>query len=143
VSARLVLTLDLGTSTTKAGLWIDDELVGPTRAALVTHHPAPGHAEQDPESWWTSVVTACAELRARAPDAYAHVAVVACSAARETFAPFDAELTPLGPGILWSDHRADAEAAALGDADAFRLATGVVRSPAVALAKVVRGLAGE
>ena len=31
---------------------------------------------------------------------------VACSAARETFALFDADLAPLGPGILWSDHRA-------------------------------------
>ncbi|HXY93181.1 MAG TPA: FGGY-family carbohydrate kinase, partial [Acidimicrobiia bacterium] len=35
-------------------------------------------------------------------------------------------LHPLGPGILWSDRRAGAEAAALGDPAAFRAATGVV-----------------
>jgi sugar (pentulose or hexulose) kinase len=137
VSARVVLTLDLGTSTTKAGLWIDHVLVGPTRAELVTHHPAPGHAQQDPESWWTSVVAACAELRAGAPDRYAAVEVIVCSAARETFALFDADLAPLGSGLLWSDHRAGAEADSLGDADAFRRATGVVRSPGSAVAKAL------
>ena len=135
MSPRVVLTLDLGTSTTKAGLWVDDELVGLTRAEVATSHPAPGYAEQDPESWWDAVVTTCAALRASVPDAYACVTLVVCSAARETFAPFDVALAPVGPGILWSDHRAVAEAAALGDADAFRRATGVVASPACARAK--------
>ena len=54
---------------------------------------------------------------------------------RETFAPFDATLVPVGPGILWSDHRAIAEVAALGDADGFRRTTGVVASPGCARAK--------
>ena len=136
MSAPVVLTLDLGTTAIKAGLWLGGDLVGPTRAALSTTHPAPAHAEQDPESWWDAVVDAGAALRALAPDAYARVATVACSAARETFAPFDGALAPLGPGILWSDHRATGEVAGLGDPAAFRHSTGVVLSPGCARAKV-------
>ena len=59
------LTLDLGTSATKAALWGGDELVGLARAPIATVHPQPGRAEQDPDEWWTSVVVACRELRAR------------------------------------------------------------------------------
>jgi xylulokinase len=136
VSAPTVLTLDLGTSATKATLWADGTVVGPARAPLTTLHPGPGRAEQDPSSWWTSVVDACATLRGQDPDAYAAIDVVACSAARETFALFDATLAPLGPGILWSDHRAHDEVVTLGDPVEFRRATGVMPTAGCAAAKV-------
>ena len=135
-SPRMVLTLDLGTSATKAALWHGAELVGIARVPLTTVAPSPGRAEQDPESWWTSVVDACATLRAAHTREYAAVATIACSAARETFALFDAAFTPLGPGILWSDARAVTEADQLGDPSEFRAVTGVVVSPGCAAAKV-------
>src|SRR5205085_2697282 len=126
VTAPVVLTLDLGTSATKATLWSGTDVVATARAALTTGHPGPAHAEQDPESWWTSVVDACTALRDEAGAEYRAVALVACSAARETFAPVDDALMPVGPGILWSDHRASAaDVDGLGDPDAFRRATGV------------------
>lgn len=136
VSDGVVLTLDLGTSATKAALWHGAELVGIARVPLTTVAPSPGYAEQYPESWWTSVVDACATLRAAHAGEYPAVATVACSAARETFALFDAALAPLGPGILWSDARAATEAGQLGDPDEFRAVTGVVLSPGCAAAKV-------
>jgi xylulokinase len=131
-----VLTLDLGTSVTKAALWSEHQLVALARAPLATSHPSPERAEQEPEQWWQSVRDACAELRAREPDAYSSVNAVGCSAARETFACFDADLRPLGPGIIWSDARAVDEARDLGDAIAFRRQTGVVLSPSCAAAKM-------
>ena len=67
--------------------------------------PEPGWAEQDPEQWWSSVVEVCDELRAVARSDVEAVRAVGFSAARETFALFDAELRALGPGILWSDRR--------------------------------------
>jgi xylulokinase len=131
-----VLTLDLGTSATKAGLWADNRLVALTRAPIATVHPAPDRAEQEPEDWWRSVVDACAELRARTPDVYSSIEAVGCSAARETFACFDTDLRGLGPGILWSDTRAADEARDLGDPVEFRRQTGVALGPSCCAAKM-------
>ena len=134
--AARVVTLDLGTSATKAALWHGVELRALTRAPIATSHPAPGYAEQDPDSWWDSVVDACAQLRARAGADLDTVDAIGFSAARETFALFDDDLRPLTPGILWSDRRAAADAAALGDPAAFRAATGVVLNAGAHAAKL-------
>ena len=131
-----VLTLDLGTSTTKAALWSDTELVDLVRVAIPTSHPQPGYAEQDPEHWWQSVTDACAGLQAAAPAEYKRVDKVGCSAARETFACFDDQLNPLSPGILWSDVRGADQLASLGDPAVFRQRTGVILSGACQAAKV-------
>jgi xylulokinase len=131
-----VLTLDLGTSATKAALWDDDHLVAITRAEVPTAHPRPGWAEQDPEDWWLSVVDACAQLRADARTGYDGIDLVGFSAARETFAGFDDEMQPVGPGILWSDQRAAASVLHFGDPDEFRARTGVVLNAACCAAKV-------
>ena len=109
----MILTVDFGTSVTKVAIWDHDGLVAMARADLVTAHPHPGWAEQDPFAWWTSVVVGCAEARAADPAAFAAVEVVACSAARQSFVPLTAAGEPLGKGILWSDRRAAAEAAGL------------------------------
>jgi sugar (pentulose or hexulose) kinase len=131
-----VLTLDFGTSATKAALWADDRLVALTRAPIPTTHPSPDRAEQDPEDWWRSVVNACAELRAENPGIYSSVDALGCSAARETFACFDTNLHALGPGILWADARAVEESRDLGDPDAFRHRTGVALGPSCCAAKM-------
>jgi len=136
VPGARVVTLDLGTSATKAALWDGAELRALTRAPIDTSHPAPGCAEQDPDSWWASVVDACAQLRANAGSDVDAVDAIGFSAARETFALFDDDLHPLTPGILWSDRRAAADAAALGDPSAFRAATGVVLNAGAHAAKL-------
>ncbi|HEX7521822.1 MAG TPA: FGGY family carbohydrate kinase, partial [Acidimicrobiia bacterium] len=89
-----------------------------------------------PETWWSSVVDACAETRALAPETYSRIEAVGFSAARETFALFDEAFRPLGPGILWSDRRAGAHVDRFGDRSAFRSATGVVLNGASCVAKL-------
>jgi xylulokinase len=109
----VILTVDLGTSVTKVALWDRSGLVALAGAPVDTVHPAPGWSEQDPSAWWESVVGACAQVRQRAPDGFASVEVVGCTGARQTFALVDAAGAALGPGIVWSDRRAGAEAAVL------------------------------
>ena len=60
----MILTVDLGTTLTKVVLWDHDGPVARSGVPVETVHPAPGWAEQDPSSWWASVVAACAEVRA-------------------------------------------------------------------------------
>jgi xylulokinase len=126
----VILTVDIGTSFTKVGLWRPDGLLGFGRAPLVTERPLFGWAEQDPSSWWESVVTAAASARsaARLGDAVADVAVIACCGARQTFVPVDADGMPTGPGIVWSDRRAAEEVGPLlaraGGEDRVRALTG-------------------
>jgi sugar (pentulose or hexulose) kinase len=106
----VILTIDVGTSVTKAALWGADGLIGLATEALTTDHPAPRRSEQDPGRWWGSVVDACGGLAARTPGGHGAVEAVGCTGARQTFGLFDVGGHPLGPGILWSDLRAGAEA---------------------------------
>src|ERR1022692_2235320 len=71
-----ILTVDLGTSSTKAVLWSDERVVALARAPIVTSYPGPGLVEQDPEEWCTSVAQACDTLRREAPGALASVSMV-------------------------------------------------------------------
>jgi sugar (pentulose or hexulose) kinase len=125
----MILTIDFGTTVTKVGLWSDEGLVALTRSVLATTHPRVGWAEQDPLRWWTSVVIACAESRAKAPAAFAGVDVIVCSGARQTFVPVTAGGDPIGKGILWSDRRGTVEAPILaemlGGEDINRARTGI------------------
>ncbi|MBV8950464.1 MAG: hypothetical protein JOZ99_06295 [Actinobacteria bacterium] len=132
-----VLTIDLGTSATKAALWHGTRVVAMTRSPVPTANPCPGWAEQDPADWWGSTVDACAQLRVSAPDEYALVDAVCFSATRESFALFDATLQPLRAGVLWSDQRAGDVAPRLGDAQEFRARTGVVLNGASCAAKML------
>lgn len=106
----MILTLDLGTTVTKAALWEPDGLVGLAQVAVETRHPSPGQVEQDPADWWSSVVGACAALEAAEPGRLRRVRAVGCTGARQTFALFDAAGGPVSSGIVWSDRRASDEA---------------------------------
>ena len=136
----MILTIDFGTTVTKVGLWGPGGLVALARSELTTTHPEVGWSEQDPLRWWTTLVIACAEARAQAPSAFAEVDVVACSGARQTFVPVTAHGDPIGRGILWSDHRAAAEARTLADRmggdDINRARTGIPLDAGAVAAKL-------
>jgi xylulokinase len=135
----VILTIDLGTSVTKAALWDVDGMVAAGRADLTTTHPAAQRAEQDPETWWPSVVDACAATGSRSPGMAAADAIVFASA-RQTFVPVSAAGEPQGAALLWSDRRATVEAGRLAEAcggtDAIRERTGTMLDGAAVPAKV-------
>ena len=127
-------------------------------APLESHYGAGNRAEQDPASWWPSVVAAADQARAEldtrhgtrhgtrldsgSSDGWEAIEAVGFAAARQSFVPVAADGTPLGPALLWSDRRAAAEARAVADsfgpdgAATVRRCTGVVLDAGSVAAKV-------
>ncbi len=137
----MILTLDFGTTATKVGLWRNEGLVALARSELRTVHRHPGWAEQDPSSWWTALVIACAEVRAKAPEAFREVEVVGATGARQSFALATGSGETLGPAVLWSDCRAGSEvepvARRAGGLTRVRVKTGVPLDASSVAAKLM------
>jgi xylulokinase len=110
VTPDLVLGLDCGTQSAKAGIWtLGGVAASRGSCPLAVSSPLPGWAEQDPRQWWTSSCTAiraaCAEVDA------SRIVALGVAWQRESFTLADAAGEPLRPGILWLDVRAHQEAA--------------------------------
>lgn len=108
------LGIDLGASSLKACL-IDaaGKAVGMARAAIATHYPARGQAEQNPADWHAAMQAALAELRAGHQDAFAAIGGIAFSGGAHIGVLTAADGAPLRNAIMWSDQRAAQEAADL------------------------------
>ncbi len=139
----MILTIDLGTTHTKVGLWDVDGLRGHGRGAVAVSHPGPGRSEQDPEDWWTSLLAAASEAldsHGGARGRRSGVEAIGFAAARQTFVPVSADGSPLGAALVWSDARAGAEAralaVALGGAEPAHQLTGTVLDARSVAAKV-------
>jgi xylulokinase len=142
----VILTVDLGTSVTKVVVWGDDGPLAIGRSTLDCRYGPGNRAEQDPASWWPSVVAACASARsslgAGAGGVFASVGALGFATARQTFVPVAADGETLGPALLWSDRRAGTEARALADSfgddggRVVRRRTGVVLDAGSVAAKV-------
>jgi xylulokinase len=126
-----ILTIDLGTSATKAVLWSEDGPIAQGRAPVHFEHPRPGWVEQDPEEWWSSTVAACEQLP---EEERAQVDVIGFSSQRDTFVPVSTAGEPMGRAIAAADRRATEEAAALG-VD-YHVLTGIVADAGSVAAKV-------
>ncbi|HID08138.1 MAG TPA: hypothetical protein EYP10_13450, partial [Armatimonadetes bacterium] len=102
------LAIDLGTSSCKA-LVMDKalQLRGAGSAGFDTAHPAPRHAEQDPNDWWRAMCTAVHEAINEAGDVA--IQVIALSSQREGAVLLNEQLQPVHPAIVWIDRRATDE----------------------------------
>lgn len=130
----MILTVDLGTSATKAAVWDADGVHGTARVPLSVRHGGAGRVEQEAGTWWPSVLEACGGLD------LGDVEAVVASGARQSFVPVSSSGDPLGAALLWSDRRAVGEAAelaaSLGGAEEIRERTGMVLDGAAVAAKL-------
>lgn len=65
----------------------------------------PGWAEQDPELYWNSLVTACQKLRKSRPKLFESIAGVGVTTQRASMVNVDEKGIPLRPAIIWMDQR--------------------------------------
>jgi xylulokinase len=112
----LFVAIDVGTTGARASaIDIQGRLRYEARHAYRTSFPEPGWAEQDPGDWRDAALAALTELAATpglAPDA---VRAIGLTGQCPTVAPFDKARRPVGPGLLYRDNRATAQAAAITD----------------------------
>ncbi|WP_018620176.1 gluconokinase [Spirosoma luteum] len=107
--------VDVGTTNVKALAMPPDlnQILAHASAPVTTLHPEPGYAEQDPAKIWSAFVQVISEISQEvAKGGHAITHVTFCTA-MHSLLPMDADGTPLGNAILWSDNRAESQASAL------------------------------
>jgi xylulokinase len=112
----LLLGLDVGTTSVKAGLFdaAGRQLAADGREYRLAH-PETDHVEIDAEVWWSSSIAAVRSVLA-APGVDARdVAAMAVSSQGESVVPVDGAGRPLAPALVWLDNRAGAEARELAE----------------------------
>jgi len=111
---RLLLGIDVGTTTVKAGLFdIRGQMVAESAQPYQTHRPAPGWVEQDPEAWWRSIEAVVDQVMAGVE--VASVAAIGLCSQVNTHVFVDKHLHVQRPAIVWQDQRAAKMAADLDD----------------------------
>jgi ribulose kinase len=106
------LGLDLGTTCVRAGVVSDSgTVIAIANEPLVTHHDAPGRAEQDARLWWPAVCAATRRAMTESGLAAAEIAGIGACATSSTVVLLN-EDRPIAPAVLWMDVRAADEAAA-------------------------------
>ena len=106
-AAPLVLALDLGTGSVKAGLvGPDGDLAAQASRPYPVLAPRPGWSESDPRDWWAGVVAASREVLAGVDPA--RVRAIGLSGQMHGVVLVDTEEQALGRAVLWSDTRSAA-----------------------------------
>ncbi|MEM7155398.1 MAG: FGGY-family carbohydrate kinase [Myxococcota bacterium] len=105
-SSPLILAIDLGTSGPKVALvTATGQVLGGETAPTTLHLSDGGGAEQDPEEWWSAIVSATAKLHARKLADPERVVGVGVTSQWAGTVPVDAEGNALGRSIIWMDSR--------------------------------------
>jgi sugar (pentulose or hexulose) kinase len=107
MSDRYILAVDCGTQSLRAMIFSSD---GQMSARVKQCYPpcvspGPGLAEQDPDVYWHSLVTACRKLKQMAPGEFQRIAGVGVATLRNTMVNLDRQGRVLRPAITWMDQR--------------------------------------
>lgn len=106
---RLLIGLDIGTSSVKAGLYdLSGDELAVKSMPISTQSPHPGWAEQDPREWWAAVKTVLAQIARLAGSD--ELVAIGLSAQCPGHVMVDDLGEPLGNAIIWRDQRAKEEA---------------------------------
>jgi xylulokinase len=107
-----LIGLDIGTSGVKGvALQADGEVIARASHAYPFDTPAPGWAEQAPETWWRAAQDVLGRLEAQAGAPTA----IGLSGQMHGLVALDSDDRPLRPAILWNDQRCGAECAEIED----------------------------
>ena len=110
---EVLVAIDVGTSGARAvAIGLEGDRYLEVRKAYPTASPAPGWAEQDPRAWRTAALAALAGM-VRQLGSRRRVLAIGLTGPCPSVCLVDANGRPLGPGLIYRDNRATAEAAAI------------------------------
>ncbi|MGO9959083.1 MAG: xylulokinase [Solirubrobacteraceae bacterium] len=105
----LFMAVDAGTTGARAAaVDLKGRLVREARRPYATDTPRPGWAQQNPDDWRAMALAAIADLVATV--GAERIAAIGLTGQCPTVAPVDAAGDPIGPGLMYRDNRATAEA---------------------------------
>ena len=120
---RYILTIDVGTSSTKTALWDDAGLcVAEASQAYALDRPDPSGRRSTADAWWDAVCATTQQVVAQGGIDPRDVAGIGVDGIGWTLLPVDRDGEPLSPAMIWLDRRAEAETRQLASGpDAERL----------------------
>jgi xylulokinase len=118
-----ILTIDVGTSSTKTALWTETgERLAHASFEYPLERPEPLWAEIDGDIWWRAVCTTIQQTLSKSKIAPDRIVGIGIDAVGWTLVPVDQAGNPLRPAMIWLDRRAEQETAwlkTLPEADAL------------------------
>ena len=127
------LGIDLGTSAVKAVLIdIDGQLIGKGEAGYSILHPAEEKAEQDPASWWISVIEAVGQATQNQLNRTRQLAAIGICGQMHGTLLLDRDLRPLHPAVIWPDQRTIRQVQELSTTIGFERLIEITGSPLAA-----------
>ena len=110
MASRYIITVDVGTSSTKTSLWNEaGQLVAHTSSSYDLRRPEPLWAEIDGDTWWQAVCETIQSIIATSGVDSASIAGIGVDAVGWTLIPVDRTGKPLHPAMIWLDRRAESE----------------------------------
>lgn len=101
-----LITLDIGTSSMRAVIYSDDgSLEMESGHEYHTVFPAPGHVEQDPETWLKAAVKVLSEASAYASEHKMSIDAIAVTSQRSSLIPIGSDGRHIANAIMWQDKR--------------------------------------
>ncbi len=114
MAIRHILTVDVGTSSTKTALWAEDgHLLAHASYGYPLSRPEPLWAEIDANIWWQAVCSTIQEVLSKSRISPDTIAGIGVDAVGWTMIPVDSTGNPLRPAMIWLDRRAERETAYL------------------------------
>ncbi len=110
MSSRYILTVDVGTSSTKTSLWTETGLlVAHATSAYDLQRAEPLWAEIDGDVWWQTICKTVRVVLDKGKVDPASIAGIGVDAVGWTLIPVDRAGNPLHPAMIWLDRRAEEE----------------------------------
>jgi xylulokinase len=107
-----LLGFDIGSSSVKATVIeiatgrVAGSATSPENVELEMIAEQPGWAEQHPDTWWTHIQKATAQIRSSSNINFSDIKAIGISYQMHGLVMLDKNLSPLAPSIIWCDSRA-------------------------------------
>ncbi len=107
---RVILTVDVGTSSTKTAVWDEQgTALAEASSPYSLNRPQPLWAEIDPNVWWEAICDTIQQVVSQARIDAVDIAGIGIDAISWTLIPVDEAVNPLAPAMIWLDRRAGEE----------------------------------